>query len=76
MVVGGIQWVSRSYSLALTWRILAGDLSAMISSATTDISASQSGGGIGVLSETFSLYSRQQSPRRMRVKMAPTHFCA
>lgn len=66
MVVGGIQWVNRSYSLALTWRIRAGDLSAMISSATTDINASQSGGGIGVLSETFSLYGRQKLPRLMR----------
>lgn len=75
MVVGGIQWVSRSYNLALTWRILAGDLSAIISSATTDISASQSGGGIGVLSETFSLYEHQQFPG-LRVKMAQTHFCA
>lgn len=46
----------RSYSFALTWRILCGVCSAMISSATCPIKASQSGGGIGVVSVTFSLW--------------------
>lgn len=55
MVVGGIQCVKRSYSLARTCRILAGERSAMISSAVNEINASQSGGGIAVESVTFSL---------------------
>jgi hypothetical protein len=55
IVVGGMQCVKRSYNLARTCRILAGDRSAIISSATKEINASQSGGGIGVSSVTFSL---------------------
>lgn len=55
IVVGGMQWVSRSYSRARTCNSRAGDRSARISSAVKEIRASQSGGGIGVLSDTFSL---------------------
>lgn len=55
MVVAGMQCVSKSYSFARTCRIRAGDRSAMISFAMTSIRASQSGGGIGVLSFTLSL---------------------
>lgn len=58
MVVGGMQCVSRSYSLARTCKILAGVCSSMISLAIWPISASQSAGGIGVVSVTFSLRHR------------------
>lgn len=55
IVVGGMQWVRRSYSRARTCNNRAGDRSAKISWAVRAIKASQSGGGIGVLSVTFSL---------------------
>lgn len=55
MVVAGIQCVSKSYNLARTCRIRAGERSSMISFAMTSIKASQSGGGIGVFSLTVSL---------------------
>ena len=55
IVVAGMQWESKSYNLALTWRMRAGVRSSMISLAMTSIRASQSGGGIGVFSETLSL---------------------
>ena len=58
IVVGGMQWVKRSYNRARTCKSRAGDRSAKISSAVKPISASQSGGGIGVLSDTFSLKSK------------------
>lgn len=54
-VVAGMQCVSRSYSLARTCKILAGERSSTISFAMTSMSASQSGGGIGVFSLTLSL---------------------
>lgn len=54
-VVGGMQCVSKSYNFALTCKILAGECSATISLAICSIKASQSGGGIGVLSLTSSL---------------------
>lgn len=53
--MGGIQCVRRSYKRARTCNIRAGDRSASISSAVKAMRASQSGGGMGVLSETFSL---------------------
>lgn len=55
IVVAGMQCESRSYSFALACIIRAGDRSAMISLAIASINASQSGGGIGVFSDTFSL---------------------
>lgn len=55
IVVGGMQCVSRSYNRARTCNSRAGDRSARISSAVNAIRASQSGGGIGVSSDTFSL---------------------
>jgi hypothetical protein len=55
IVVGGMQWVRRSYNRARTCSKRAGDRSASISSAINEIRASQSGGGIAVLSVTFSL---------------------
>lgn len=51
IVVAGMQCVSRSYSFARTCKILAGDRSSIISFAMTSMSASQSGGGMGVFSE-------------------------
>lgn len=60
IVVGGMQWLKRSYNFARTCRILAGVCSAMISSAICAIRASQSGGGMGVLSVTFSLRDSRQ----------------
>lgn len=61
IVVGGIQCVRRSYNFARTCRILAGECSSSISLATWLIKASQSGGGMGVLSVTFSLQNQGQS---------------
>ena len=58
MVVGGMQCVSRSYSLLRTCMILAGVCSARISSAIWLINASKSGGGMGVESFTQSLSQR------------------
>lgn len=52
IVVGGMQCVKRSYNLARTCMILCGERSSIISFAITSIRASQSGGGIGVLSVT------------------------
>lgn len=57
IVVGGMQWVSRSYSRARTCNSRAGERSAKISSAVREMSASQSGGGTGVLSVTRSLHA-------------------
>lgn len=50
-----MQCVKRSYSRARTCSNRAGDRSARISSAIKEIRASQSGGGTGVSSVTFSL---------------------
>lgn len=55
IVVAGIQCVSKSYSLARTCKILAGERSSIMSLAMTSIRASQSGGGMGVFSEIWSL---------------------
>lgn len=78
IVVGGIQWVKRSYNRARTCNSRAGDRSARISSAVNAIRASQSGGGIGVLSDTFSLMVRairfrkhQTVTRRGRRRIIP-----
>lgn len=59
MIVGGMQCTSKSYSLPRTCSILAGVCSAMMSLATCSMSASQSGGGIIVFSDTFSLFECQ-----------------
>lgn len=55
IVVAGMQCVSKSYSLARTCKILAGERSSIMSLAMTSIRASQSGGGMGVFSEIWSL---------------------
>lgn len=75
IVVAGMQCVSKSYSFALVCMILAGDLSSTISFAMTSISASQSGGGMGVFSLTLSL-SVVLATSRPRKTSLQTHFCA
>ena len=74
MVVAGMQWLSKSYNFALTCNILAGVCSSMISFAICAIRASQSGGGIGVFSVTFSLqYHRVSSPLNLNVQLKRFH---
>ena len=75
-VVAGIQCVSRSYSFARTSRIRAGERSSIISFAMTSIRASQSGGGIAVLSVTLSLWSYQLHVSTILPPLYGTYFCA
>ncbi len=74
MSVAGIQCVSKSYSLARTCSIRAGVCSAMISSATCSIRASQSVGGMGVESLTTSLFVHGE-PGASGRSISP-YFCA
>lgn len=56
-----MQCVRRSYSFDRTSKMRAGECSSMISLAICAINASQSGGGMGVSSVTFSLESVSQT---------------
>lgn len=76
IVVGGIQCVRRSYSRARHCSSLAGDRSARISWAIIWITTSQSGGGIGVLSVTFSLVGKSVSAAWDGSRRILTYFCA